>query len=52
MTLPIMYWRGVPSSSALMKSPVAGMKVNSEPANRPGRASGSVTFRNAVTRLA
>ena len=44
--------RGVPSRAALMKSPVAGMNVSSEPAKIPGRASGSVTRRNAVTRLA
>ena len=52
ITLPIMYWRGVPSSAALMKSPQAGMKVSSEPAKIPGSASGSVTLRNAVVRLA
>ena len=52
ITLPIMYWRGVPSSAALMKSPHAGMKVSSEPAKMPGSASGSVMRRNAVVRLA
>jgi hypothetical protein len=52
MTLPIMNWRGVPSSRALMKSPVAGMNVSREPAKIPGSASGSVTLRNAVARLA
>ena len=35
-----------------MKSPHAGMKVSSEPAKMPGAASGSVTLRNAVARLA
>ena len=52
MTLPIMYCFGVPSSAALMKSPHAGMNVSSEPAKMPGSASGSVTLRNAVARLA
>src|SRR5919206_509674 len=50
MTLPIMYWRDVPRNCALMKSPTAGMNVSSEPANMPGRASGTVTLRNAVQR--
>ena len=52
MTLPIMNCCGVPSSAALMKSPQAGMNVSSEPAKMPGSASGSVTLRNAVARLA
>ena len=43
-----MYWLGVPSSEALMKSPTAGMKVSSEPAKIPGRARGSVTLRKAA----
>ena len=47
MTLPIIAWFGVPSSSALMKSPAAGMKVRSVPAITPGIDSGSVTRRNA-----
>jgi hypothetical protein len=47
-----MYWRGVPSSSALTKSPTAGMNVRSDPAKMPGSASGSVILRNAVARLA
>jgi hypothetical protein len=42
---------GLPSSVALMKSPTAGMKVRSEPANTPGRDSGRVTLRNATARL-
>jgi hypothetical protein len=50
MTLPIMYWRGVPSSSALMKSPAAGMNVSSVPATTPGIDSGSVTRRNTSRR--
>ena len=52
MTLPIMYCRGVPSSCALMKSPIAGMNVSSAPAKTPGSESGSVTRRNETTRFA
>ncbi len=47
MTLPIIAWFGVPRSSALMKSPAAGMNVRSVPAITPGAESGSVTRRNA-----
>ena len=49
ITFPIIDWRGVPSSSALMKSPAAGMNVSSVPAKTPGSESGSVTRRNAFT---
>ena len=52
MTFPIMYWRGVPSSCALMKSPAAGMKVSSVPAITPGIESGSVTCRKVRALLA
>ena len=48
MSLPIMRVRVLPSSSALMKSPQAGMKVSSVPATRPGIASGNVTSRKVV----
>ena len=51
-TLPIMRWASLPTNSTLMKSPDAGMKVSSEPANRPGRLSGSVTLRNVRQPLA
>ena len=47
-----MYWFGVPSSSALMKSPAAGMKVSSVPATTPGIDSGSVTRRKTSRRRA
>ena len=52
MTFPIICWRGVPSSSALMKSPAAGMNVRSVPAKTPGSESGSVTRKKAFTWLA
>src|SRR5918996_1455378 len=47
MTLPIIVCFGVPRSSALMKSPAAGMNVRSGPATIPGADSGSVTRGNA-----
>ena len=43
MTLPIICDWGLPSSSALTKSPTAGMNVSSEPAKTPGSESGKVT---------
>jgi hypothetical protein len=49
--LPIICWFGPPSSSALMKSPLAGMKVSSVPATTPGIESGSVTRRNDCSGL-
>ena len=52
MTLPTIVVLGLPSSSALMKSPIAGMKVRSEPAKMPGIASGRVTRRKAPQLLA
>jgi hypothetical protein len=36
----------LPSSSALMKSPAAGMNVRSVPATTPGIDSGRVTLKN------
>ena len=47
MMLPIMTCLSLPSSSALTKSPVAGMKVSSVPANTPGSDSRRVILRNA-----
>ena len=52
MTLPIIRCPGPPSSSALMKSPTAGMNVNSVPAKTPGSEMGSVTRRNPARGLA
>ena len=52
MTFPIICWFGVPSSSALMKSPAAGMNESSVPATMPGAESGSVTRRNVCVGLA
>ena len=46
MTLPIIRVCVLPSSSALTKSPMAGMNVRSEPAKTPGRESGRITRRN------
>ena len=43
-----MWLFGEPSSSALMKSPAAGMNVSSVPATTPGSESGSVTRRNVL----
>jgi hypothetical protein len=51
ITLPIIVVDGLPSSWALMKSPTAGMKVNSDPANTPGSERGKVTRKKAVIRL-
>jgi hypothetical protein len=46
IALPTMRVLGLPSSSALMKSPAAGMKVSSVPATTPGIDSGHVTLKN------
>ena len=48
MTLPIMVVSRLPRISALTKSPTAGMKTSSDPANTPGIDSGSVTRRKAL----
>ena len=51
MTLPIMYCWGEPSSCALMKSPHAGMKVSSVPANTPGSPGVVVTSPKLLTQF-
>ena len=52
MMLPIMTCLSLPSSSALTKSPVAGMNVSRVPAKMPGSDSRRVTLRNARCGLA
>ena len=54
MTFPIICTSGLPAPmiSALMKSPMAGMNVSSEPATTPGSERVNVTRQNACQRLA
>ena len=47
MTDPIIDVWVLPSRRALMKSPLAGMKVRRVPATTPGSDNGQVTRRNA-----